>query len=234
MYSYSIKVGYSVTDSTLTMTIPAILDSFEDAATYEAETGPVSMENLARLNIVWVLSSWQIVIERRPKLFENIKIYTAPYDFKGFLGYRNFWIEGENGDIIVKASSIWTLLDTANLRPTKPTEEVLNGYQLNEKLDMDYKPRKISFKGERVEGESFKIRKYQIDSNRHVNNVEYVKLAMETLPIDKEIKELRVEYKKSAHYGDTLKTLIYTNETASHQVVLEDEAGEITSVVEFI
>jgi acyl-ACP thioesterase len=99
---------------------------------------------------------------------------------------------------------------------------------------MDYKPRKISVKGESVEGESFKIRKYQIDSNLHVNNVEYVKLAMETLPLDHEIKELRVEYKKSAHYGDTLKTLIYTNDNASHQVVLEDENCEITSVVEFV
>jgi acyl-ACP thioesterase len=234
MYTYNIKVGYSVTDSTLTMTIPAILDCFEDAATYEAETGAVSMENLARLGIVWVLSSWQIVIERRPRLFENIKIYTAPYDFKGFLGYRNFWIEGENGEVIVKASSIWTLLNTANLRPTKPTEEVLEGYKLMEKLDMDYKPRKIAIKGNPIEGESFKIRKYQIDSNQHVNNVEYVKLAMETLPIDKEITGLRVEYKKSAHYGDTLKTLIYNGDTDTHQVVLEDENGDVTAIIEFM
>jgi acyl-ACP thioesterase len=234
MYNYNVKVGYSVTDSTLTMTIPAILDCFEDAATYEAETGPVSMANLASLGIVWVLSSWQIEVERRPKLFENIKIFTAPYDFKGFLGYRNFWIEGESGEVIVKASSIWTLLDTDNLRPTKPTEEVLKGYELKEKLDMDYKPRKIAIKGNPIEGESFKIRKYQIDSNQHVNNVEYVKLAMETLPMDKEVTSLRVEYKKSAHYGDTLKTLIYNDDNNTHQVVLEDEAGDVTAIIEFM
>jgi acyl-ACP thioesterase len=233
MYSYNKKVGYSVTDSTLTMTIPAILDSFEDAATFEAQSGTVSMKNLSRMNIVWVLSSWQIDVERRPKLYENIKINTSPYDFKGFLGYRNFWIEGENGEIIVKAASIWTLLDTDNLRPTKPTEEVLKGYDLREKLDMEYAPRKIAIKGNPIEGESFKIRKYQIDSNKHVNNVEYVKLAMETLPVDKEVTRLRVEYKKSAHYGDTLKTLIYTSDNATCQVVLKDENNDITAVVEF-
>jgi acyl-ACP thioesterase len=233
MYSYNLKVGYSNTDSSLTMTIPAILDSFEDAATYEAETGPVSMKNLAEMKLVWVLSSWQVVIERRPKLYENIKIITSPYDFKGFLGYRNFWIEGEDGTIDVKASSIWTLLDTEKMRPTKPTEVLLNGYDIRERLDMEYAPRKIAVKGEPSCGESFKIRKYQIDSNKHVNNVEYVKLAMETLPIDHEIKEVRVEYKKSAHYGDTLKSLIYNGDDGSRQVVLEDENGEITSVVEF-
>jgi acyl-ACP thioesterase len=233
MYSYSIKVGYSNTDSSLTMTLPAILDSFEDAATFEAETGAVSMKNLAEMKLVWVLSSWQVVIERRPKLYENIKIFTAPYDFKGFMGYRNFWIEGEDGEIIVKASSIWTLLDTENLRPTKPTEVLLRGYELRDRLDMEYAPRKIELKGEAIEGESFKIRKYQIDSNKHVNNVEYVKLAMETLPIDYEVGEVRVIYKKSAHYGDTLKALVYNGDAESRQVVLEDENGETTSIVEF-
>jgi acyl-ACP thioesterase len=126
------------------------------------------------------------------------------------------------------------LLDLQNLRPTKPTEEVLNGYDIREKLDMEYKPRKIALKGTAVEGESFKIRKYQIDSNQHVNNVEYVKLAMETQPVDKEITGLRVEYKKSAHYGDTLKTLIYTDDNAACQVVLEDENKDVAAVVEFI
>jgi acyl-ACP thioesterase len=233
MYSYNIQVGYSNTDSSLTMTIPAILDSFEDAATFEAENGTVSMKNLASMNLVWVLSSWQIVIGRRPKLYENIKITTAPYDFRGFLGYRNFWIEGDDGEKIVKASSIWTLLDTENMRPTKPTQQVINGYDIVEKLDMEYAPRKIALKGEPSEGESFKIRKYQIDSNMHVNNVEYVKLAMETLPIDHEIKEVRVEYKKSAHYGDVLKAMIYDGGENSRQVVLENENFEVTAVVEF-
>jgi acyl-ACP thioesterase len=233
MYSYDIKVGYSITDSSLTMTIPAILDCFQDLATFEAETGPVSMKNLANMNIVWVLSSWQIVIGRRPKLYENIKVTTSPYDFKGFLGYRNFWIEGEDGEKIVKAASIWTLLDMEKMRPTKPTDVLLNGYDIREKLDMEYAPRKIAITGEAITGESFKVRRYQIDSNMHVNNVEYVKLAMETLPIDHEIREVRVEYKKSAHYGDVLKAMIYKGDNDSRQVVLEDENGEPTAIVEF-
>jgi acyl-ACP thioesterase len=110
---------------------------------------------------------------------------------------------------------------------------LLRGYELRDRLDMEYAPRKIELKGEAIEGESFKIRKYQIDSNKHVNNVEYVKLAMETLPIDYEVGEVRVIYKKSAHYGDTLKALVYNGDAESRQVVLEDENGETTSIVEF-
>jgi acyl-ACP thioesterase len=192
------------------------------------------MKNLTAMNVVWVLSSWQIIIEKRPKLYENIKVNTSPYDFKGFLGYRNFWLDGSDGERMVKASSIWTLLDLEKLRPAKPSEVILQGYEIRERLDMEYAPRKIAFKGEPSEGESFKIRKYQIDSNKHVNNVEYVKLAMETLPIEQEIRQIRVEYKKSAHYGDTLKALIYKGDEGCRQVVLEDENGETAAVVEFI
>jgi acyl-ACP thioesterase len=227
------KVGYSVTDSLLAMTIPAILDSFQDAATFDAESGICSMKNLADRRLVWLLSSWQIVIERYPRLYENIVVTTSPYDFKGFIGYRNFWITGEDGEKIVKAASIWTLVDTDKLRPTKLPEDIAQGYCLGEKLDMEYAPRKIVLKGEATEGDSFRIRKFQIDSNRHVNNAEYVRLAMEAIPQDCKINEVRVEYKKSAHYGDILKIRMYNSDAATRQVALEDENGEITAVVEF-
>ncbi len=232
MYSYEIKVGYSVTDSTLTMTIPAILDCFQDAATFEAQSSSVSMKYLESEHLVWFLSSWQIVIDRRPKLYEHIKVTTSPYDFKGFLGYRNFTVTGEDGNIIVRAASIWTLLDTVKMRPAKPTKVLLEGYEIMEKIDMDYAPRKIALLGEGTKTESFKVRKYQIDSNMHMNNVEYVKLAMETLDDMAEIRELRVEYKKSAHFGDVL-TAFVSREENKRQVVLEDTAGETKAVLEF-
>lgn len=84
MYTYEMNAGYSVMDASLHMTVPAILDCFQDAAIFEAENGRITMEYLYNRHIVWVLSSWQIVIDRRPGLNERIKIATSPYDFKGF------------------------------------------------------------------------------------------------------------------------------------------------------
>ena len=36
MYTYEIKIGYSVVDAALHMTVPAVLDCFQDAAIFEA------------------------------------------------------------------------------------------------------------------------------------------------------------------------------------------------------
>lgn len=237
MYSYDIRVGYSSTAPDLKMTIPALLDCFQDAATYEAQEGTITMEYLGKRHLAWLLGSWQIVLLRRPKIGETIKITTMPYEFKGFLGYRNFTAKTFDGELLVKAASIWTLIDMEKLRPAKPTEEILGGYQLSERLDMEYAPRKIVLLGEGKEAEKFTIRRSQIDSNRHVNNVEYVRMAMEFLPYGedgahREIKELRTEYKKAAHYGDILVPVIHSAENKL-QVALYNGSGEADAVVEF-
>lgn len=232
MYAYEINAGYSAMDESFHMKITSILDCFQDAATFEAENGTISTEYLYQRNIVWLLSSWQIVINRRPGMNEHIKITTSPYDFKGFFGYRNFTIESTDGEIMVKAASIWSLIDTKTLTPAKPTQELKDGYPLSEKLAMDYAPRKIAILGEGVDREPFPVRKYQIDSNKHVNNVEYVKMALEFVDCPDDIKELRVEYKKAAHFGDLVAPVVYVCDKIM-QVQLQDTQGGIFSVVEF-
>lgn len=236
MYTYEINVGYSVVDAALHMTVPAILDCFQDAAIFEAENGSITVDFLYSRNLAWLLSSWQIVIDRRPALNERIQITTFPYDFKGFLGYRNFMVTDAEGNRIITASSIWTLIDTEKRRPVKPAQELIDGYELAEKLDMDYAPRKIALLEEACSTavqKEFQVRKYQIDSNLHMNNVQYVRLAMETLPEDAEIRELRAEYRKPAVYGDRLMA-VARKAQQRHQAVLEDENGDVYAVVEFI
>ena len=139
---------------------------------------------------------------------------------------------GEDGAMIIKAASIWTLVDTDKLCPAKPEQEMQDGYELGPKLEMEYAPRKITLLGDGEEQEQFKIRKYQIDSNQHMNNVEYVKLAMETLPDGAVIRQLRAEYKKAAHLGDIV-TAVAIRAEKKHQVVLKDTEGGVYAVVEF-
>lgn len=233
MYSYEMNVGYSVMDEAFQMKISALLDCFQDAAIFEAENASkINTKYLNEKNLVWLLSSWQIVIDRRPRLNEHIKITTIPYDFKGFLGYRNFTIEGADKTVIVKATSIWTLLDTTRMMPAKPTQELLDGYPLSEPIAMDYAPRKIAILGEGVEREPFPVRKAQIDSNKHVNNVEYVRMALEFVEAPEQIRELRVEYKRAAHFGDFIVPVVYDCD-GKMQVQLKDMQGGLFAIVEF-
>ena len=54
MYNYQIRVGYSTTDRTLKMTVPAILSCFQDAAIFEAENGSITMKYLKKHFLAWL------------------------------------------------------------------------------------------------------------------------------------------------------------------------------------
>ena len=70
MYSFDTRISYSESDENLELTIPALLNFFQDAAIFEAEAGNITMDYLQERHLAWLLGSWQIVIERRPRLNE--------------------------------------------------------------------------------------------------------------------------------------------------------------------
>lgn len=232
MYTFETKVRYSEVDDKLSLTLPALAKYFQDTCIFDSESGSVDMEYLTGRNLAWVLNSWQIVIERLPRLNETIKVYTVPYEFKGFIGYRNFWMEDETGNCIVKADSIWSLIDFVQMRPVRPDGEILAGYPLGEKLDMDYAPRRITVEGEAEEGQEHTVYRAQIDSNHHLNNSEYINLAYAYLPEGCQVKQIRAEYKKSAYLGEVISPVVFSQQ-GKVQVQLNDSSANPYAVVEF-
>lgn len=232
MYTFETKVRYSEVDDKLMLTLPALAKYFQDTCIFDSESGRVNIEYLTQRNLAWVLSSWQIVIDRLPRLNETIKVYTVPYEFKGFIGYRNFWMEDEAGACIVKAASIWTLINFEQMKPVRPDEEILAGYPLGEKLDMEYAPRKITIEGEGITGQEHIVYRAQIDSNHHLNNSEYINLAYAYLPENCKVNQIRVEYKKQAYLGEKISPVIFSQQ-GKMQVQLNDIEMNPYAVVEF-
>jgi len=233
MYKFDSRIRYSEMDSEGKLTLPALLNYFQDASTFQSEDLGVGVKYTQELHLGWVLSAWQIVVERYPELCEKVTIGTLPYEFKGFMGSRNFMMMDEQGNYIARANSIWTLLDTDTGRPNKPTELMLEKYILEEKIPMDYAPRKITIpEGVRME-EPLMVKKHHLDTNHHVNNGQYISMAMEYLPEDFVIRQMRAEYKKQAFLEDILHPYIVDIEDGC-VIVLQDMDGKPYVVVEFL
>lgn len=232
MYSMERTVSYSEIDMDLNLSIPGLVRYLQDVVIFDSESRGADIEYLAKVHRAWVLGAWQIVIDRIPRFREEVRITTFPYDFKGFIGYRNFVIESMDGECLVRVNSMWSHMDTEAMRPVKPTDEMMQHYQTSEKLDMDYAPRKIAVSGECVEIEHIKVRKSQIDTNHHVNNTEYVAMAYEYLPDGVTVKQLRTEYKKPALMNDEIVAIVY--QTEDRMIVqLDSIEQEVYAVVEF-
>ena len=233
MYTWDSRVRFSEIGEDKRLTLDGILNYFQDSSTFHSEDIGNGMEVVEALKRVWVLSSWQIVVNEYPKIGERIKLGTWPYDFNRFLGGRNFIMYGDDGRVLAYANSLWTYLNSENGRPARVDDRILELYTLEPKYDMEYADRKIALPEEMTAQNAFPVEVYHLDTNHHVNNGQYVKMAMAYLPKEFEIAQMGAEYKKSALLGD----MIYPKVAVEEEKVivsLDDEAGNAFTVVEFL
>ena len=92
-YSFKGRVRYSEIGEDGCLTLPGIQNYYQDCCTFQSENIGQGMKALEERQRAWVLSSWQIVVNRYPGLGETIVASTAPYGFKGFLQdvRHNLW-----------------------------------------------------------------------------------------------------------------------------------------------
>ena len=231
MYSFDSCVRYSEVGEDKKLTLNGMINYFQDCSTFHSEELQVGVGKLEALQRVWVLSSWQIVIDRYPSLCERIRISTWPYQFQGFLGWRNFTMTDGDGRMLAWANSLWTFLDTQTGRPARVPEEIENAYELEERLDMNYASRKLPMPKGGETGDPFVVQKHHLDTNHHVNNGQYIQMAREYVPEDFRIRQMRAEYKKSALLGDMIYP-VTAFEDGRYTIGLCDELGKPYAVVE--
>jgi acyl-ACP thioesterase len=232
MYRIDTKVRYSECGEDGKIKLASIINLFQDASSAQSESLGVGMDYLKSVKRAWVLNSWQIIVERYPKAHEEIEVTTWPTGFRGVFGPRNFCLKTQDGEMLAYAHTLWVYMDIENGMPTKPSEEEKAIYGTEPPLEMEYASRKIKMPEEAKVVDTISVRKYHIDTNNHMNNCQYVQMAVEVLPEDFRTKQVRVEYKKSAVYGD--KIVIKMAEEEERIVVeLCDEYEVPYAVVEF-
>lgn len=233
MYTFDARIRYSETDSEGKLTLASLLNYFQDASTFHSEDLGLGVSYTQERNLAWVLSSWQIVVERYPKLCEEVVVGTHPYEFKAFTGSRNFAMMTKDGEFIAKANSLWSLLNTDTMKPALPTAEMLEKYVLEEKLSMDYAPRKIAVPEGGASEEKIVVKQHHIDTNHHVNNGQFVSMAMTYLPERFEIHQMRAEYKMQAFLNDVLCPYV-AKVDGGYVIVLRNQDGKPYVIVEFL
>lgn len=233
MYQLESKVRYSEANANGKLTYHSLLNYLQDSSTLHSEELGESGAQLFEQNMAWILSFWQVCIEELPRLSEDITISTWPYSTKGLLGLRNFCVENGDRKQIVKANSIWVLIDPRTGRPLRITDEVSSHYPDEPKLEMDYCDRKIAIPETYEEKAAIIVPKYFIDTNNHMNNAKYVMVAEEYLPAAFEVSEIRVEYKTAAKLGDVIVPHVTITEK-DVTVVLVNENNNVYATILFV
>lgn len=241
MYEFKERVRYSETDENEQATILSLVNALQDCSTFHSTEVGLTVEHLREMKRAWLLSYWDIYIDRMPRLCERITIGTCPHAFRGVLAHRNFWIKDEEGRYLLRADSLWFCFDTERMRPAKITEDMLTPFgEMQDVLRLPASDRKITEPKELREAPAILVQPHHIDSNHHVNNAQYIALADEVLTQQRgdaqhfSAGRIRAEYRKSAVLGDTMIPKFGASEEGGMIVSLQSPAGEVYCNVEFI
>lgn len=218
------------------VTNKAILSYLEDIGGVHSNKAGYGILEIEETHLSWILLGWKLQVIRRPKYAEKLKIKTWSKGIVKIYTYRDFEIYDEQGNLVIKASSKWVLLDIEKGKIVRIEPELIEKYEPEldravfdiEEFDKVKEPDEYIFEKE------YTVRRADIDVNNHMHNLNYIELANEALPEDVYkgalFKDVRITYKKEIKLGDTVKCK-YAFKDDKHIVVVKSEDESVLHAI---
>lgn len=187
--------------------ILTLLNIFQDMADNDAARQGIGLDFCLKNNMTWVGTGYVLDIDRLPKIHEKIVIHTWPSAKNKLSVCRDFEVFGEDGALIVRASSQWILIDVTKKRPL-PIESHLAFHQpLNERAIQTDFP-KINEITDASLYFKFRVRFDDIDLNKHINNAVYILWAAESVESEFRLMhnpaKISINFKKEGYMGEKI------------------------------
>lgn len=210
IFSQQRKISSAFIDSTVKMGIAQsvlmVQDNLTECFNMLECDGVIYRE---KFNAFWVFTKTRLRFFRRPDWREEISAETFPVSNSGLKTHINTVLKDKSGKTLVLANQEACVLDCTSHRPLRltnlpypkenfPQSQMPDSF---EKFSADFS--ESDFVYEQV------IRSQHIDMSHHMNNIEYIKLALNVFPDDflelHEAKTLEVHYTGESREGQVLR-----------------------------
>lgn len=187
----------------------AMLTLLEETAADHCHAIDHSLYDLEEKNAGWVLLSGIMDMKRYPKYKEKITIRTWLSGYSSIKGIRENIIYDEQQNIIGKAKGLWVFFDISKRRPTRIFDEIKERWSYNEALCTDHNiTASISPISNATYAKKFKVNRYDVDMNKHVNNIKYLQWVVESVSEDiidhYYLQSIDGRFLSEAQLGDTI------------------------------
>ena len=231
MYSLKYKVTTSTCDSEGRLKLYSALQMMQDCSEMWLDSEPVVKQYFEKQNMAQLLASRQVEIIRVPEFKEELTVTTLVYGMKPMFGFRNTFIYDAEGKPCYKTWSMGAFVDKSSGKLKRVDDAIMVSMKMEPQLEMNYKDRRIILPKDGGEVlEPVHVMRSDIDYNRHMNNANYVRMAMELMLEDFTVKGLRVEYRVAAKLGDALIPTLYHIDNGI--IVSLSLGDEVSAIVE--
>jgi acyl-ACP thioesterase len=165
---------FGAVDQSDRLTLAAAFDFFQEAAINHAGDLGVGRDRMAETGRAWILSRISVVMDRRPRWREPVRVRSWPRGWEKLFALRDYDILDGEGRVAVRGRSGWLILDREKRRPLRP-QGLMESLPLNQGLDaLPGGPRALEER-QGLEGAGGRRAAYSdIDYNGHVNNARYI------------------------------------------------------------
>lgn len=182
-----------------------IFKIIQDVSAEHCNALGLGMDVLGGKGIIWVVIRQYVELERPLNKGEKIKVSTWPGLTRHMMFPRYCVFRDMAGEVILRGSAIWTLVDVESRRMVSPEKYGLSleGIVTGDEIRL---PSAVK-KAECSESAEFTVPKEYLDSNNHMNNTRYYDMSEHCLG-DKvrgmHIKEALTEFISEARLGENI------------------------------
>ena len=231
IYTKKFDITFSDIDENNQLSNKGILRIMQEIAGLHSSSLGYGLNDTPKTGFAWLLLNWKLRVFSRPKWEETLTVNTWSKSMNPLFAYRDIEIFDDKNNLVATGSSKWILFDINKQSLCKIPNEVKEVFP---SVDKSVFKEKFVEKLKEPENSNFiyeyTIQRRDIDTNHHVNNLNYLDYAYQALPealyFNTNFSNVEIMYKHEAKLGDTISVFYSNSEENNHIITIKDKEGK--------
>ena len=228
IYTKKFDITFSDIDENNKLSNKGILRIMQEIAGLHSSSLGYGLNDAPKTGFAWLLLNWKLRVFSRPKWEETLTVNTWSKSMNPLFAYRDIEIFDNKNNLVAIGSSKWILFDINKQSLCKIPNEVKEVFP---SIDKSVFEEKFVEKLKEPENSNFiyeyTIQRRDIDTNHHVNNLNYLDYAYEVLPEDvylnTSFSNVEIMYKHESKLGDTISVFHSYAQENEHIITIKDK-----------
>lgn len=237
MFEYKKRIEFCDIDENNMLSSKGLIRILGEVAGVHSETVGYGLNDVPQTHLTWMLLDWKVQFFLKPSWNSYLIIKTWARSFSKISSNRDFSVYDINNNLVAKATSKWVLVDSEKHTPIRITEEIRNTFGEYNSSVFDTE---VNDKEKEPENSKFiydyKIKKRDIDTNHHVNNLYYLDFAYDALPkdfLEVSFDNIEIIYKKQIKLNDTIKCFYVFDDNKHIVTIKSEDLSVVHAIIKF-